>query len=74
MNINPQNAMAYCNRGLAYVNVGKYELAINDYDSAIKINPQLAKLIIIVEALILGKENNLSIADYNSGNNNQSAG
>ena len=32
-------AVEYYNRGLEYKNLGKYQLAIDDYNKAIKINP-----------------------------------
>ena len=35
----PQNADAYFNRGLAYKNVGRSELALTDYDAAIELDP-----------------------------------
>ena len=38
-----QDAETYFNRGLAYFKQGKYELAIADFTSTIKINPQFAE-------------------------------
>lgn len=38
--LDPQGAAAYCNRGRAYNQVGKYELAIEDCDKAIRLNPK----------------------------------
>jgi len=35
--------MAYSNRGSVYVDLGKYQLALDDYSSAIRINPDDAK-------------------------------
>ena len=40
--LNPQLATAYNNRGLAYDNLGNYQQAINDYNKAIQLNPQFA--------------------------------
>ncbi len=34
--------MAYNNRGETYGQLGKYKRAIEDYDEAIRLNPQLA--------------------------------
>ena len=34
--------MAYYGRGNAYYNLGKYQLAIDDYSRAIRINPNYA--------------------------------
>src|ERR1022692_3642705 len=36
-------AIAYNNRGNAYTGKGQYELAIQDYDESIKLNPKYAK-------------------------------
>ncbi len=38
LEIDPMNAMAYVNRGVAYVNKGQYDLAISDYNKALEIN------------------------------------
>ena len=40
--LNPQNAGAYHNRGVAYARLGQYERAIQDFDEAIRLNPQNA--------------------------------
>ncbi|MBC8016228.1 MAG: tetratricopeptide repeat protein, partial [Sporomusaceae bacterium] len=37
---NPQHADAYSYRGNAYLSKGQYDLAINDYDKMIELNPQ----------------------------------
>jgi tetratricopeptide (TPR) repeat protein len=41
--INPNNALAYNNRGSAYYSEGRYDQAISDYSKAIDINPTLDK-------------------------------
>tara|TARA_B100001250_G_scaffold407858_1_gene429320 strand:+ start:602 stop:1150 length:549 start_codon:yes stop_codon:yes gene_type:complete len=41
--INPDNASAYLNRGVAYEGLEKYEEAIADYTRAIKIDPEYAE-------------------------------
>ena len=38
--INPQDADAWYNKGVALYNLGRYEEAIKAYDEAIKLNPQ----------------------------------
>ena len=38
LELNPNDASAYYNRGLAYSNLGNYKLAILNYDRAIEIN------------------------------------
>ncbi len=38
--INPQDADAYNNRGYVYYNLKEYDKAIKDYNKAIEINPQ----------------------------------
>ncbi|MER3447202.1 MAG: hypothetical protein C4291_10325 [Candidatus Dadabacteria bacterium] len=40
--INPKNALAYYNRGIAYQAKGRYDKAISDYSKAIEINPSYA--------------------------------
>ncbi|WP_313894346.1 tetratricopeptide repeat protein, partial [Psychrobacillus sp.] len=40
--INPEYALAYNNRGSAYGNLGKYEEAVADYTKAIEISPEYA--------------------------------
>ena len=42
INLDPQNADAYCNRGVAYRELKEYQRAIADYDRAIALNPQNA--------------------------------
>jgi lipoprotein NlpI len=36
---------AYTNRGNLYADKGEKDLALNDYNQAIKLNPQLAELV-----------------------------
>ena len=40
--LSPNNAAAYTNRGVAYGEKGEFDLAIEDYFSALKINPDFA--------------------------------
>ena len=40
--MNPEDFIAYNNRGLAYANKGEFNAAIQDYDKAIELNPQSA--------------------------------
>ena len=40
--MNPQDALAYNNRGYAYDDKGEYDQAIKDYGKAIELNPQYA--------------------------------
>jgi len=44
--LNPQDANAYSNRGLACDKLGNYQQAIKDYNKAIKLNPQYATVYI----------------------------
>ena len=37
--LNPDDALAYYNRGLAYHKIDKYDLAIQDFDEIIRIDP-----------------------------------
>ena len=39
--INPDFAKAYYNRGVAYGKLGNHRQAISDYDRAIEINPDI---------------------------------
>ncbi len=38
--LNPQDAAAYYNRGIAYDDLGEYQKAIDDYTKAIELAPQ----------------------------------
>ena len=40
--LDPNDAAAYYNRGDFYSNLGQYERAIEDYDKAIQLNPDAA--------------------------------
>jgi len=42
--LNPEYAEAYCNRGFAYDNKGEYDRAIEDYNKAIELNPEFAEV------------------------------
>ena len=41
--LNPKDATAYVNRGIAYNALGNYQQAINDYNKAIELNPKDAE-------------------------------
>ena len=41
--LDPNDAMAYANRGIAYDELGEYQLAIHDFDKAIQLNPNYIK-------------------------------
>ena len=43
INLDPNGAVAYNNRGLVYQHKGDYEKAIADYTQAIQLNPDLAQ-------------------------------
>jgi tetratricopeptide (TPR) repeat protein len=58
--LNPQFAMAYYNRGKAYYNNGNTQQAIKDYDKSIELNPQDTDAY-----------NNRGIAYHNIGNTQQ---
>lgn len=40
ININPEDPVHYVNRGIIYTEIKKYELAKNDFDTAISIDPE----------------------------------
>jgi tetratricopeptide (TPR) repeat protein len=58
--LNPQYAEAYNNRGIANDDMGNYNQSIKDYNKAIELNSQYAKAY-----------NNRGVAYYNLGNYNQ---
>lgn len=41
INLNPDNAYVYNNRGLAYAGMNEYEKALNDYNKALELNPNI---------------------------------
>ena len=41
--MNPEDADAYNNRGLAYADKGEVDAAIRDHNKAIEVNPELAE-------------------------------
>ena len=43
IDLNPELAEAYYNRGLAYAKKGEFDLAIQDFNTAIDLNPEYAK-------------------------------
>ena len=51
IDLNPEDAAAYYNRGNAYVNQGEFDKAIQDYSKAIKLNLKMPLLITIGELL-----------------------
>lgn len=63
--LNPQLAEAYNNRGIIYNSKGQYDLAIIDYNKVIELNPQNAKTYYI-KALIcnLSERNSEAIEAY----------
>jgi len=58
--INPENFKAYNDRGIAKMNLGQSQQAINDYNQSIKVNPNYAKAY-----------NNRGIAKMNLGQHEQ---
>ena len=38
-----RSTLAYINRGVSYADLGEYERAIEDYDEAIRLDPQSAR-------------------------------
>jgi tetratricopeptide (TPR) repeat protein len=42
--LNPQYAAPYHERGVAYVSLGNYQQAIKDFSKAIELEPQVAKV------------------------------
>ncbi len=41
--LDPQDAHAYFNRGVVYQNLGRQELANQDFDTANRLNPSLKR-------------------------------
>jgi tetratricopeptide (TPR) repeat protein len=65
LEINPRDANAYYNRGLAYWHEGKFDQAILDYSKAIEINPGLAEAYINRgSAYSKKKQYDQAISDY----------
>ena len=60
ISINQENAEAYYNRGIAKMNLGQHEQAINDYNQSIKLDPNYAEAY-----------NNRGIAKMNLGQHEQ---
>ena len=57
---------AYTNRGNLYADKGEKDLALNDYNQAIKLNPQLAEAYVNRGTLYQEKgEYELALKDYN---------
>ena len=42
IHLDPQLALAYNNRGNAYMDLGRYQKAVEDYNEAIRLDPQLS--------------------------------
>jgi tetratricopeptide (TPR) repeat protein len=43
ININPENVLAYYNRASYFVQMGRWLDALDDYDKAIELYPDIAK-------------------------------
>ncbi len=41
---NPMNPLAYYNRGTAFLDLGRYQPALNDYSEAIRVFPRDAEV------------------------------
>lgn len=52
----PDNALAYCYRGIAFTELFKLNMALNDYHTAIKLNPNLVKAYLERGRLYLAKK------------------
>ena len=42
--LNPEDAAAYNNRGLAYADRGEFDAALEDYDKALELKPDYAEV------------------------------
>jgi tetratricopeptide (TPR) repeat protein len=42
--LKPDAAIAHSNRGIAYAKLGQYQRAIDDYNEAIRLQPDLAEI------------------------------
>ena len=63
--LNPDNAVLYINRGTVYSYIGDYDRAISDHDAAIRINPEYAKAYLDRGNLYFHKEiYDRAISDY----------
>lgn len=60
--LNPKHATAYINRGNAYINKENFNLAINDYKQAMKINPDLNLIVYNCIGVVYMKSNKLKEA------------
>jgi len=40
--LDPEDALAFSNRGASYFNLGRHQLAIRDFSESIRLNPQIA--------------------------------
>ena len=64
--LNPNHAASYSNRGAAYCGRDEFDLAIADYNKAIELDPELAQAYSNRGAAYWGKDEfDLAIADYN---------
>lgn len=65
IDLDPKNAEAYFNRGIAYANKGELNNAIADYDKAIELNPENLNAYLVRGSVHANRrELNKAIADY----------